>query len=75
MRSLAAEDERFQPLADKYWVARGGSHTDGGAFCFSLTPHLTCTNKFGAPVTLTTGQRHLQPSQADPQRVREEFRR
>ena len=75
MRSLAAEDEHFQPLADKYWVARGGSHTDGGAFCFSLTPHLTCTNKFGAPVTLTTGQRHLQPSQADPQRVREEFRR
>lgn len=36
LRSLAAEDERFQPLADRYWVARGGSHTDGGAFRFSL---------------------------------------
>ncbi len=43
--------------ADKYWNARGGSHTDGGAFIFSLYPEeelrrmrLICTNKFGAPV-------------------------
>jgi len=36
LRSLAAEDGRFLPLADRYWVARGGSHTDGGAFTFSV---------------------------------------
>jgi glutamate synthase domain-containing protein 3 len=42
-----------------YWNARGGSHTDGGAFIFSLFPEesdpsgmrLICTNKFGTPVT------------------------
>ena len=38
MRSLASEDERFKPLADKYWNARGGSHTDGGAFRFTIAP-------------------------------------
>ena len=37
LRSLAAEDARFQPLADKYWVARGGSYTDGGAFAFTVS--------------------------------------
>lgn len=36
LRSLAAEDSRFLPLADRYWVARGGSHTDGGAFVFTV---------------------------------------
>ena len=38
MRSLASEDFRFKPLADKYWVARGGSRTDGGSFRFTLSP-------------------------------------
>jgi hypothetical protein len=36
LRSLAAEDRRFAPVADKYWVARGGSHTDGGAFVYTV---------------------------------------
>jgi glutamate synthase domain-containing protein 1 len=36
MRSLAAEDARFLPRADTYWAARGGSHTDGGAFSFTV---------------------------------------
>jgi glutamate synthase domain-containing protein 1 len=36
LRSLAAEDQRFLPIADKYWVARGGSHTDGGAFAYTV---------------------------------------
>ena len=36
LRSLAAQDPRFLPLADRYWVARGGSHTDGGAFTFTV---------------------------------------
>ncbi|MFZ5920764.1 MAG: glutamate synthase [Chloroflexota bacterium] len=38
LRSLSAEDTRFKPYADKYWNARGGSYTDGGAFRFTVTP-------------------------------------
>jgi glutamate synthase domain-containing protein 1 len=34
--SLAQEDQRICPVADRYWNARGGSHTDGGAFLFNL---------------------------------------
>jgi glutamate synthase domain-containing protein 3 len=68
MRSLAADDERFKPLADTYWNARGGSHTDGGAFRFSVSPlqaygesgarQLTCSNKFGHPVALNPDLLH-----------------
>jgi glutamate synthase domain-containing protein 1/glutamate synthase domain-containing protein 3 len=55
LRSLAGEDARFQPLADKYWVARGGSHTDGGAFIFNVSREggdcrLLVHDKFGQPV-------------------------
>jgi glutamate synthase domain-containing protein 3 len=41
-----------------YWNARGGSHTDGGAFLFNLendvrgTLRMTCTDKFGQPVPM-----------------------
>jgi glutamate synthase domain-containing protein 1/glutamate synthase domain-containing protein 3 len=38
LRSISTEDERFKPLADKYWNARGGSYTDGGAFRFTISP-------------------------------------
>jgi glutamate synthase domain-containing protein 1/glutamate synthase domain-containing protein 3 len=61
LRSLAAEDIRFCPVADKYWNARGGSHTDGGAFIFTVESNgngskkLSCTDKFGRPVTLDAG--------------------
>src|SRR5512136_1771122 len=60
LRSLSREDPRFCPVADRYWNARGGSHTDGGAFIFSLAgdngrPRLTCTDKFGHPVKLELG--------------------
>lgn len=65
LRSLAGEDTRFQPVADRYWVARGGSHTDGGAFLFSVSEEegLTCTNKFGEAVTVEPGREHA-PVQA-----------
>jgi glutamate synthase domain-containing protein 1/glutamate synthase domain-containing protein 3 len=62
LRSLAEEDLRFCPVADKYWNARGGSHTDGGAFIFTVQSNgnghkkLSCTDKFGRPVTLDSGQ-------------------
>jgi glutamate synthase domain-containing protein 1/glutamate synthase domain-containing protein 3 len=55
LSSLQREDPRFRPIADKYWNARGGSYTDGGAFIFSLkdandgsgNKQLICTDKFG----------------------------
>jgi glutamate synthase domain-containing protein 1 len=54
LRSLSEEDPRFQPLADKYWVARGGSYTDGGAFVLTVSRNdakqniqLTFQDKFG----------------------------
>ena len=76
LRSLANEDERFQPVADRYWVARGGSHTDGGAFRFTYSPGegLSCTNKFGAPVALEPGREHVWRSQVQPQHASLSFR-
>jgi len=61
LRSLAKEDPRFCPVADKYWNARGGSSTDGGAFIFTVAPaangtkRLSCADKFGRPVILDGG--------------------
>jgi glutamate synthase domain-containing protein 1/glutamate synthase domain-containing protein 3 len=61
LRSLAREDPRFCPVADRYWNARGGSHTDGGAFIFTIgqdasgAKTLSCTDKFGRPVTVDAG--------------------
>jgi glutamate synthase domain-containing protein 1/glutamate synthase domain-containing protein 3 len=58
MKSLAKDDPRICPVADRYWNARGGSHTDGGAFIFNLAPdasghmRILCTDKFGKPVRL-----------------------
>ncbi len=59
--SLSKEDSRICPVADRYWNARGGSHTDGGSFIFSLEQNtdgkmrMTCTDKFGVPVPLPRG--------------------
>ncbi len=55
LESLAAEDSRFWTKADRYWNARGGSHTDGGAFIFTVKPNvdgatLICTDKFGREI-------------------------
>ncbi|MBM4294384.1 MAG: glutamate synthase [Deltaproteobacteria bacterium] len=62
LASLAAEDPRFCPVADLYWNARGGSHTDGGAFIFSLEARnghrvLHCRDKFGNSKTVPWYQR------------------
>jgi len=77
LRSLASEDRRFCPLADRYWNARGGSHTDGGAFVFTVSDDsdlgglqggsgrsLTCTDKFGRVVSTPSGQWHNNPTTA-----------
>ena len=59
--SLSKEDGRICRVADRYWNARGGSHTDGGAFIFNLAAdqdgqmRMTCTDKFGIPVAMPKG--------------------
>ena len=64
LQSLANDDSRFCPIADRYWNARGGSHTDGGAFMFTITPNgngqakLTCTDKFGRVISMPANQKH-----------------
>ncbi|MHC4700447.1 MAG: class II glutamine amidotransferase domain-containing protein, partial [Planctomycetota bacterium] len=61
LHSLSNEDPRFRPVADRYWNARGGSHTDGGAFSFTVDSagsddaRLSCADKFGAAVTCPPG--------------------
>jgi glutamate synthase domain-containing protein 3 len=56
LESLAKEDPRFGTVADRYWNARGGSYTDGGAFIFTVAQNgkndwkLTCTDKFGREI-------------------------
>jgi len=56
--SMHKDDERICPIADRYWNARGGSYTDGGAFIFDLKPdasgkmRMTCKDKFGITVLL-----------------------
>ncbi len=64
LASLHHEDARVCPVADRYWNARGGSYTDGGAFAFTVTPdgRLSCTNKFGDPVITPPGQSHRHPA-------------
>ncbi len=36
LESLASEDPKYWSRADLFWNARGGSHTDGGAFTFTV---------------------------------------
>jgi len=61
LHSLSAEDDRFRPIADRYWNARGGSHTDGGAFSFTIENacsekvKLSCADKFGQSITCPPG--------------------
>ena len=70
LQSLAAEDDRFCPIADQYWNARGGSATDGGAFIFTVkdagrgdgSKELICTNKFGDIVKTPKNQTHFRRS-------------
>ena len=66
LQSLAEEDSRFCPVADKYWNARGGSASDGGSFLFTLkdsgkgygVKELVCTNKFGEVIKTAPDQVH-----------------
>ncbi|HSH02805.1 MAG TPA: glutamate synthase [Anaerolineae bacterium] len=69
LTSLAASDNRFWSVADRYWNARGGSHTDGGAFIFTARPDadgqaatLTCTDKFGQQLHFDTSRPPYRPT-------------
>ncbi len=70
LQSICAEDSRFCPVADKYWNARGGSSTDGGAFTFTIkdsdkgdgSKQLITQNKFGDIVETTKDQVHFDTS-------------
>ena len=67
LECLAHEDGRFWPHADLYWNARGGSHTDGGAFAFTVRDgRLDCTDKFGRRIE-TEGNK-LPPGGGGPPR-------
>ncbi|MGH2619780.1 MAG: glutamate synthase, partial [Anaerolineales bacterium] len=58
LESLAGADPRFGTRADLVWNARGGSHTDGGAFVFSVVrgpgeqAELRCRDKFGRQIKI-----------------------
>jgi len=64
LKSLSEEDPRVGTVADRYWNARGGSYTDGGAFIFNLDEtdqgpldrRLTCEDKFGKEIKVTEGK-------------------
>ncbi len=58
LSSLAADDDRFWERPDRVWSARGGSHTDGGAFAFTIErrgqgdAELIATDKFGRRIDI-----------------------
>ncbi len=63
LKSISEEDPRVGTVADRYWNARGGSHTDGGSFIFNLDTSgnpierkLSCIDKFGSEVTIPENQ-------------------
>jgi glutamate synthase domain-containing protein 3 len=61
LHSLSEEDGRFRLVADRYWNARGGSHTDGGAFVFAIDRNngastLASADKFGKSIPSSPGE-------------------
>ena len=73
LESLAREDPgTWWPRADRYWNARGGSHTDGGAFVFTVRPgergagNLVCTDKFGRVVEVDPAKEPPPPEGLPP---------
>jgi glutamate synthase domain-containing protein 1/glutamate synthase domain-containing protein 3 len=59
-QELAATDPSIPALADRYWMTRGGSCADGGAFSYTLRSEngrsrIEVQDKFGARVTVESG--------------------
>jgi len=65
---ISTLDESVPPLADRYWAARGGSCTDGGAFVFTLKREngrtaLDVRDKFGHRIngkSIGSGRKKIQ---------------
>ena len=56
---VSADDRSVPPVADRYWNARGGSCTDGGAFVYTLKKEngksvIDVRDKFGNEITVRT---------------------
>ncbi len=56
---IASDDAAVPPMADRYWAARGGSCTDGGAFVYTLKKEndsavLDVRDKFGNKISGNT---------------------
>lgn len=71
LRSLNDVDKRFRRIADRYWNARGGSHTDGGAFCFTVEKRtdgceLHCADKFGRAILSPSGEYRIPDGEEAP---------
>jgi glutamate synthase domain-containing protein 1/glutamate synthase domain-containing protein 3 len=69
LRALQVGGKLPSGYADIYWNARGGSHTDGGAFGFTvrdsgLGKQLICRDKFGQELSTEPGQVHFYREQA-----------
>ncbi len=69
LRTLNEEDPRFRRVADRYWNARGGSSTDGGAFIFTVQRQgeghtLTVADKFGQAIVTPAGDYKVDEAQA-----------
>ncbi len=66
---LAEVDPRVPPVADRYWNARGGSCTDGGAFVYTVrrgenAAFLEVRDKFGIPVAADGKPGHAERARA-----------
>ncbi len=70
LASLASEDNRFTPIADRYWNARGGSHTDGGAFVMTVSPADGASGDPGEGYALTISDKFGNPLAIDREKVR-----
>jgi glutamate synthase domain-containing protein 1/glutamate synthase domain-containing protein 3 len=68
---IASQDSSVPPLADRYWAARGGSCTDGGAFVYTLKKEsgiktLDVRDKFGKQVNGKSIPGDGKPKQSPP---------
>jgi hypothetical protein len=68
---VAADDPTVPPLADRYWNARGGSCTDGGAFAYTLKrgngkTAIDVRDKFGNEITVRTAGPSIKDTRQTP---------
>jgi glutamate synthase domain-containing protein 1/glutamate synthase domain-containing protein 3 len=68
---VAADDKTVPPVADRYWNARGGSCTDGGAFVYTLKQEngknvIDVRDKFGSEITVRTAGPSIKDTKETP---------